>query len=200
MPVCRVARGRAARRQRDASTAFLDPRWTRAATSRSTRRRSSATMSCRSGSARSTGGNGLLRLDAGGNSYSEKYRQHDHHATLIAAYGLHLGRAELEFGASLPLAIMNGNRGPGIPATPGTNDGKTFGLDGQGLWQHRASPEDRLLRTGRGAHNRARGDRERLPPTIESEESLPGRDPAGPAAGRRARQGVRAASSACGSR
>jgi OmpA-OmpF porin, OOP family len=94
-------------------------------------------------------GHGLLRLDAGGNSYSIDNMIT---ATLIAAYGLHLGRAELELGASLPLGIMNGNRGPGVPATPGTSDGKTFGVDGQGLGNIGLHLKTRLLRTGRGPH------------------------------------------------
>src|SRR6187551_2666433 len=33
-------------------------------------------------------------------------------ATLIAAFGLKAGPAELEFGASVPFVIMNGDRGP----------------------------------------------------------------------------------------
>jgi len=94
-------------------------------------------------------GHDLLKLDANGNSYSIDNMIT---ATLIAAYGLHLGRAELELGASLPLTIMNGNRGPAIPATPGTNNDKTFGVDGQGLGNIGLHLKTRLLRGSRGAH------------------------------------------------
>src|SRR5262245_26791115 len=48
-------------------------------------------------------GHQLLRLDADGRSYSI---DNVVTATLIAAMGLHAGPAELEFGASLPLAIL----------------------------------------------------------------------------------------------
>src|SRR5690349_12922151 len=76
-------------------------------------------------------GHQLLRLDAQGSSYSI---DNVVTATLIAAIGLSAGPAELEFGASLPLAILSGNRGPGIPGDPSTpNSGRTFGVDGQGM-------------------------------------------------------------------
>src|SRR5512141_1438342 len=38
-------------------------------------------------------------------------------ATLIAAFGIHAGPAELEFGASVPFVIMGGDRGPDATST-----------------------------------------------------------------------------------
>jgi len=94
-------------------------------------------------------GHQLLRLDANGNSYSIDNMVT---ATLIAAIGLHAGPAELELGASVPLTIMNGNRGPAIPRDPGTpNSGRTFGVDGQGLGNVGLHLKTRLLSTSRGA-------------------------------------------------
>jgi OOP family OmpA-OmpF porin len=95
-------------------------------------------------------GHDLLELDAHGNTYSIDDMLT---ATLIAAVGLHLGPAELEVGASLPLRIMSGSRGPnslGDPSTP--NDDKTFGVDGQGLGNVGLHLKARLLRTDRGPH------------------------------------------------
>jgi OmpA-OmpF porin, OOP family len=95
-------------------------------------------------------GHHLLRLDANGRSYSIDDMLT---ATLIAAVGLHLGPAELELGASLPLRIMSGSRGPGSLGDPSTpNDDKTFGVDGQGLGNVGLHLKTRLLRTSRGAH------------------------------------------------
>src|SRR5689334_276686 len=39
-------------------------------------------------------------------------------ATLIGAFGIHAGPAELEFGVSVPFVIMYGDRGPDINAGP----------------------------------------------------------------------------------
>ena len=95
-------------------------------------------------------GRHLLELDANGNSYSIDNMIT---ATLIAAVGLHVGPAELELGASLPLRIMSGNRGPGTFGDPSTpNDDKTFGVDGQGLGNVGLHVKTRLLRTSRAPH------------------------------------------------
>jgi OmpA-OmpF porin, OOP family len=95
-------------------------------------------------------GRHLLELDANGNSYSIDNMIT---ATLIAAVGLHVGPAELELGASLPLRIMNGNRGPGTSGDPSTpNDDKTFAVDGQGLGNVGLHLKTRFLRTSHGAH------------------------------------------------
>src|SRR5512140_2020876 len=95
-------------------------------------------------------GHHLLQLNANGNSYSIDNMIT---ATLIGAVGLHVGPAELEFGASLPLRIMSGNRGPGTLGDPNTpNDDKTFGVDGQGLGNIGLHLKTRFLRTSRGPH------------------------------------------------
>jgi len=74
-------------------------------------------------------------------------------ATLVGAFGLKLGPAELEFGASVPFVIMNGDRGPddlGDPTTP--NDNKTFGLSGQGIGNVGLHFKTRFLKTSKGPH------------------------------------------------
>ncbi|HEY0481951.1 MAG TPA: OmpA family protein [Kofleriaceae bacterium] len=91
-------------------------------------------------------GHHLLRLDADGKSYSIDDMIT---ATLIAAVGLHVGPAELEFGASLPLRIMSGSRGPGSVGGPG---GGMFGVDGQGLGNVGLHLKARLASTSRGPH------------------------------------------------
>ena len=53
-------------------------------------------------------------------------------ATLIAAVGLKLGPADLEFGASLPVDIMKGDRGPDLE-TGDPNTSLTYGYSGQGI-------------------------------------------------------------------
>lgn len=74
-------------------------------------------------------------------------------ATLIAAFGLKLGPAELELGASVPFVIMGGDRGPnslGDPATP--NDDMEFKLDGQGIGNVGLHLKTRFLKTSRPPH------------------------------------------------
>ncbi|HEX2689991.1 MAG TPA: OmpA family protein [Kofleriaceae bacterium] len=94
-------------------------------------------------------GHHLLELNANGNSYSIDNMIT---ATLIGAIGVHIGPAELEFGTSLPLRIMSGNRGPGTVGDPGTPNGdRTFAVDGQGLGNIGLHLKTRLLRTSRGA-------------------------------------------------
>ncbi|HEU4726800.1 MAG TPA: OmpA family protein [Kofleriaceae bacterium] len=95
-------------------------------------------------------GHHLLELDADGKQYSI---DNIITATLIGAYGLHLGPAELELGVSLPLRIMSGTRGPGTLGDPGNpNDDKTFGVDGQGLGNIGLHLKTRLASTSRGPH------------------------------------------------
>ncbi|MBA3542219.1 MAG: hypothetical protein H0T79_21570, partial [Deltaproteobacteria bacterium] len=53
-------------------------------------------------------GHKLLTFDGGTNTYSV---DNIISATLIAAFGIHAGPLELEFGASVPFTIMNGDRG-----------------------------------------------------------------------------------------
>ncbi len=74
-------------------------------------------------------------------------------ATLIAAVGLHVGPAELEFAASLPLTILSGDRGPdnlGAPDNP--NDDQNFAIDGQGIGNIGLHLKTRFLKTSRPPH------------------------------------------------
>ncbi len=74
-------------------------------------------------------------------------------ATLIAAFGFHLGPAELELGASLPLAILSGDRGPdnlGVASDP--NDDMLYKVDGQGLGNAGIHLKTRFLKTSRSPH------------------------------------------------
>ncbi len=74
-------------------------------------------------------------------------------ATLIAAVGVHLGPAELELGASLPFAILAGDRGPdnlGVASDP--NDDMLYKVDGQGLGNAGIHVKTRLLKTRRAPH------------------------------------------------
>jgi outer membrane protein OmpA-like peptidoglycan-associated protein len=87
-------------------------------------------------------GHGLLRLDANGASYSI---DNIISATLIGAFGIHVGPVELELGASIPLLIMSGDRGP-------DNGDKQFKLDGQGLGNIGVHLKTRLLKTSRAPH------------------------------------------------
>ena len=84
----------------------------------------------------------LLKLDANGNTYSI---DNIISATLIGAYGIHAGPAELEFGVSVPFLIMSGDRGP----DRGDNE---FKLDGQGIGNIGLHFKTRFLKTSRGPH------------------------------------------------
>jgi OOP family OmpA-OmpF porin len=72
--------------------------------------------------------------------------------TLIAAAGLKLGPAELEFGVGLPFTIVAGDRGPddngGTPGDP--NDDRRFKIEGQGLGNVALHLKTRFLKTTRG--------------------------------------------------
>ncbi|HUQ02714.1 MAG TPA: hypothetical protein VM261_09480, partial [Kofleriaceae bacterium] len=71
--------------------------------------------------------------------------------TLIAAAGLKLGPAELEFGVGLPFTIVAGNRDPDFVGDPGTpNDDMRFKIDGQGLGNVALHLKTRFLKTTRG--------------------------------------------------
>src|SRR5512143_465927 len=72
----------------------------------------------------------MLNFEGGGNTYDVNNIVT---ATLIAAFGLKAGPAELEFGASLPFGIVGGDRGPDFTGMPGPNDDKDFKLSSQGL-------------------------------------------------------------------
>ncbi len=94
-------------------------------------------------------GRGLLRLENGDNEYvvSDIITP-----TLIGAYGLKLGPVELEFGLSLPLVVMSGDRDPnsdgGTPDDP--RDDERFGFEGQGIGDVGAHLKVRFLSTSKG--------------------------------------------------
>jgi len=95
-------------------------------------------------------GHRLLAFEGGGASYSV---DNVVTATLIAAFGLRAGPAELELGASLPLAIMSGDRGPdnlGVAGDP--NDDELYKLDGQGMGNLGIHLKTRFLKTSRKPH------------------------------------------------
>jgi OmpA-OmpF porin, OOP family len=85
-------------------------------------------------------GHDLLKLDANGNTYSI---DNVISATLIAAFGIHAGPAELEFGASVPFLIMSGDRGPDVGDLQ-------FKLDGQGLGNIGLHVKTRFLKINAG--------------------------------------------------
>src|SRR5882672_6042327 len=87
-------------------------------------------------------GHSLLKLDNMGNTYSIDDMIG---ATLIGAFGIHVGPAELEFGASVPFLIMSGDRGPDV----GQNQ---FKLDGQGIGNIGLHFKTRFLKTSRAPH------------------------------------------------
>jgi outer membrane protein OmpA-like peptidoglycan-associated protein len=93
-------------------------------------------------------GHGLLRFQSGSDVF---YAVDDVvTATLGAAFGLRLGLIELEIGASLPLMVLSGDRGPdsfGDPDT--TSDDQNFKLDGQGIGNIGLHLKTRLLRSTR---------------------------------------------------
>ena len=75
-------------------------------------------------------------------------------ATLIAAFGIKLGPAELEFGVVASRSrIMNGDRGPDDPGDAGNpNDDQRFKIDGQGLGNVGLHLKTRFLKTSRAPH------------------------------------------------
>ncbi len=90
-------------------------------------------------------GRGLLSLEDGDRRYSV---DNVVTATLGAALGLRLGALELELGASLPLSILSGDRGPDDPGMAGDpNDDKDYRLDGQGLGNAGLHLKTRLVRS-----------------------------------------------------
>ena len=115
-------------------------------------------------------GHHLLELDADGKSYSIDDMIT---ATLIAAVGLHAGPAELEFGASLPLRIMSGTRGPGTVGGPG---GSGYGVDGQGLGNLGLHLKTRFTSTSRGPHIALGAIASLYLPTIDPKDRFLGED------------------------
>jgi len=72
-------------------------------------------------------------------------------ATLIAAFGIHVGPAELEFGASVPFVIMGGDRGPDVE-TGDPNTSNTFSMSGQGIGNVGLHFKTRFIKTSRPPH------------------------------------------------
>ena len=74
-------------------------------------------------------------------------------ATLVAAVGFKLGPAELEIGASVPLSIMAGDRGPDdLGALGDPNDDQLYKLDSQGLGNVGLHLKTRFLKSSRPPH------------------------------------------------
>jgi outer membrane protein OmpA-like peptidoglycan-associated protein len=68
-------------------------------------------------------------------------------ATLVGAVGIKVG-IPLEFGASLPLAIMSGDRGPDLVDPTNPNNTKNYRVDGQGLGNVGFHVKTRFARVG----------------------------------------------------
>ncbi len=74
-------------------------------------------------------------------------------ATLIAAVGFRVGPADLQFGASVPLTIVSGDRGPDDPGVLGNpNDDRDFKLDGQGVGNIGLHLKTRFIKSSRPPH------------------------------------------------
>ena len=98
-------------------------------------------------------GHNLLVLDNNGSGTTSYTVSNVITATLIAAFGVKAGPLELEFGASAPLRIMNGDRNPdnlGDPSNP--NDDQAFKIDGQGIGSVGLHLKTRFLKTSLPPH------------------------------------------------
>ena len=74
-------------------------------------------------------------------------------ATLIAAVGFRVGPADLQFGASVPLTIVSGDRGPDDPGViSNPNDDRDFKIDGQGVGNVGLHLKTRFLKSSRPPH------------------------------------------------
>jgi OOP family OmpA-OmpF porin len=74
-------------------------------------------------------------------------------ATLIAAVGFRVGPMDLQFGASAPLTIVSGDRGPddpGVASNP--NDDRDFKIDGQGAGNIGLHLKTRFIKSSRPPH------------------------------------------------
>ena len=91
----------------------------------------------------------LLSFDANNSEYSV---DHVVAATLIAAFGKHIGPLELEIGVSVPLTIMAGDRAPDLEDQPNSNDNRDFKLDGQGLGNVGLHLKTRFIKSSRPPH------------------------------------------------
>lgn len=94
-------------------------------------------------------GKSVLSLDDGTNTYEVSNMITP---TLVGAYGLKLGPAELELGISVPFHVMNGDRSPDFgdntPNDP--NDDKNYKFEGQGVGDVAIHVKTRFLSTSKG--------------------------------------------------
>jgi OOP family OmpA-OmpF porin len=71
--------------------------------------------------------------------------------TLVGAYGLKFGPAELELGLSMPFGVMSGDRNPDFEGVEGNpNDDERFDFEGQGFGDIGLHLKTRFLNTSRG--------------------------------------------------
>lgn len=92
-------------------------------------------------------GKSVLTLEDGTNKYEV---QNIISPTLVGAFGLKFGPAELELGASIPFHIMSGDRSPDFDGVDGPNDDKNFSFDGQGVGDIGLHLKARFLSTSKG--------------------------------------------------
>jgi OmpA-OmpF porin, OOP family len=96
-------------------------------------------------------GHNLLRLDNDGVGDTRYVITNVVSATLIAAVGLKLGPVELEFGASAPLRILNGDRDPDANLNDGNaNNDEDFKVSAQGLGSVGLHLKTRFLKSSKG--------------------------------------------------
>ncbi|MCX5747857.1 MAG: OmpA family protein [Proteobacteria bacterium] len=95
-------------------------------------------------------GHNLLKFDNGGTTYTIN---NVIAATLVAAFGIHAGPAELEFGASMPFVLMNGQITPDYVDPAGNvNNNKDYKVDGQGTGNLGLHFKTRFLKTSRAPY------------------------------------------------
>jgi OmpA-OmpF porin, OOP family len=93
-------------------------------------------------------GHSVVNFESGENTYEVS---NVFTPTLIGAYGLKFGVVELEFGASVPFQVINGDRDPDYIGDPGNpNDDETFKFEGQGLGDIGLHVKTRFLSTSKG--------------------------------------------------
>jgi outer membrane protein OmpA-like peptidoglycan-associated protein len=98
-------------------------------------------------------GHNMLHLDDDGANANTYSIDNVITATIIAAFGVKAGPLELELGASIPLRILNGDRGPdsaGDPLNP--NDDEDYKLSSQGVGSIGLHLKTRFLKTSRPPH------------------------------------------------
>ena len=91
----------------------------------------------------------LLKFDANGSEYNVN---HMVAATLIGAFGKHLGPLELELAVSVPLTIVFGDRDPDFVDPANSNNNRDFKIDGQGIGNLGLHLKTRFIKTSRPPH------------------------------------------------